>query len=184
VDEVEERMTTGLLIIDMQVGSFGPGSNRFDADGLVMRLNAMSGRIRDGGGVVIFIQHDGPPDDDHHPGKPGWDILPSLVRRPEDVVVHKTSCDVFLDTELDTVLEANGIDELVVTGCATEFCVDTTIRSALGRGYRTLVPEDGHTTADRPHLDAESIITHHNTTWSDFIAPRGPAIPVTCRDIG
>jgi nicotinamidase-related amidase len=36
-----------------------------------------------------------------------------------------------------------------VTGCATDECVDTTARSALARGYSTIVPEDGHTTADR-----------------------------------
>lgn len=177
-------MRTALLIVDMQAGSFGPGSARHDADGLVARLNALAARVRAGGGLVIFIQHDGPPGDAHEPGAPGWHLLPSLERLAADMVVHKTSCDAFLDTGLEGVLAAQGIDTLIVTGCATEYCVDTTIRSALARRYRTLVPRDGHTTADRPHLDAVRIIAHHNATWSDFLAPAGPAQILSCAEIG
>ena len=32
-------------------------------------------------------------------------------------------------------------DEAIVTGCATDFCGDTTVRSALGRGFSPVVPE-------------------------------------------
>jgi nicotinamidase-related amidase len=61
--------------------------------------------------------------------------------------------------------------------------VDTTVRSALGRGYATIVPSDGHTTADRPHLSAEKIIAHHHAIWSDFIAPSEPAVLCPCADV-
>jgi nicotinamidase-related amidase len=72
---------------------------------------------------------------------------------------------------------------LVVTGCATDYCVDTTVRSALARGYATIVPMDGHTTSDRPHLSARKIIEHHNAIWADFIAPGGPAVVCRCADV-
>ena len=38
---------------------------------------------------------------------------------------------------------------LLVTGCATDFCVDTTVRVAASRDYEIVVVADGHTTADR-----------------------------------
>ena len=41
---------------------------------------------------------------------------------------------------------------------------------------------DGHTTRDRPHLDAPAIIAHHNAIWPDFLAPRGGAVMTTCAD--
>jgi len=169
-------MTTALLVIDMQQGSFTAASPRHDADGLVRRLNALAERVRAAGGPVIFIQHDGPEGDPHHPEAPGWHLLPDLVVAPADRVVRKTACDAFLDTDLDGMLRAAGVDRLIVTGCASDFCVDTTVRSALGRGYPTIAPADGHTTADRPPLSAAQVIAHHNTIWADFIAPAGPAL--------
>jgi nicotinamidase-related amidase len=176
-------MSQALLIIDMQVGSFGKGADRHDVSGLIDRLNILSGHMRESGGTVIYVQHDGPPDDPHFPGKPGWEVLPALVKKPDDLVVRKTSCDSFLDTNLEDVLRGIGAEELIITGCATDYCVDTTIRSALAKRYATTVPTDGHTTANRPHLTAVQIMEHHHAVWSDFIAPTGPARLTTCAEI-
>jgi nicotinamidase-related amidase len=172
-----------LIIIDMQQGSFGPESPRHDADGLVARLNQLADRVRAASGTVIFVQHDGPEGDPHHPSQPGWHLLPGLRHLPADPVVRKTACDAFLKTDLAEQIARRGIDQLVITGCATDYCVDTTVRTALARSYCTIVPCDGHTTADRPHLTAQQIIAHHNAIWSDFIAPGGPARLCACADI-
>jgi len=166
-------MTPALLIIDMQVGSFSP--RRHDTDALLARLNALAAKTRALGGRVVFVQHDGPPGDDYHPDAAGWPILPDLVMAKGDAIVHKQSCDSFLNTDLDAVLRNAGASKLIITGSATDYCVDTTVRSALGRGYKTIVPSDGHTTSDRPHLKATQIIAHHNAIWADFISPAGAA---------
>jgi len=55
----------------MQVGSFDRTPGLHDAEGLVDRLNRLSGRVRSSGGRVIYVQHDGPEDDPHHPERPG-----------------------------------------------------------------------------------------------------------------
>jgi len=175
-------MHSALIIIDMQLGSFTPRTARFDADGLIARINALAQRVRARAGTVIFVQHDGPEGDPHHPSAPGWQLLPDMVVDPADKVVRKTSCDAFLGTDLSRVLDEARADELIITGCATDFCVDTTVRSALARGFRTIVPSDGHTTADRPHLKATQIIAHHNAIWADFISPAGAAIVRPCAE--
>jgi nicotinamidase-related amidase len=172
-----------LIIIDMQQGSFTEASPRYEAAALVERLNALAARVRLAGGLVLFIQHDGPLGDPHHPDAPGWQLLPDLAIEREDIRVRKTACDAFLDTELEHELRKAGIRDLIVTGCATDYCVDTTVRSALARGYSTTVPRDGHTTADRPHLPAHKIIEHHNAIWSDFLSPAGAAKMCSCADI-
>ncbi len=168
-------MTTALVIIDMQQGSFSEETPRHDAAGVVRRINDLAGRLRAAQGLVIFVQHDGPEGDPHHPAAAGWHLLPELDVRDGDRFIRKTACDSFLSTGLDDLLRAAAIRQLVVTGCATEFCVDTTVRSALAHGYKTSVAADGHTTAERPHLSARDIIAHHNATWADFISPAGPA---------
>ena len=173
-------MTDALIIIDLQEGPFGGGPAKHDAAGLVRRLNALAASVRSCGGTVIYVQHDGPPGSDHHPG---WRLLPALDVRASDAFVRKTSCDSFLGTPLDALLLACGATRLIITGWATDYCVDTTVRSALARGYPTTVPSDGHTAANRPHLAAEKIIEHHNAIWADFLAPRGPALICPCADV-
>jgi nicotinamidase-related amidase len=161
-----------LLVIDMQVGLFGPDTPRHDANGVVERINALAGAVREAGGTVVFIQHDGPPGDTFEPQSAGWQLLPSLDRRDGDLVVHKRACDAFYETDLAEALDQRRVTRLLVTGCATDFCVDTTVRTAASRDYEIVVVEDGHTTADRPHVDAVSLIRHHNWLWQNLIHPR------------
>ena len=176
-------MTDALIIIDLQQGSFADATPKYDAAGLVGRLNELAGAVRTRGGEVIFIQHDGAPGEPFHPDLPGWKLLDELDRRPVDTVVRKTACDSFLETSLDDFLRSRSIDRLIVTGWTTDYCVDTTVRSALARGYPTIVPSDGHTVSDRPHFTARQIIAHHNAIWADFIAPRGPALVCPCAEV-
>ena len=164
----------GLLVIDMQVGLFGDDTPRHDAEGVVARINALARAVRRARGVVIFVQHDGPPGDPFEPGTVGWRLLPSLERAEDDPVVHKRACDAFYETDLPDVLQKHRATRLIVTGCATDFCVDTTVRAAASRDYDIVVVEDGHTTADRPHVDSVSVIRHHNWVWQNLIHPRRP----------
>lgn len=169
-----------LVIVDMQVGSFTEANPRYDDRRLVERLNALAAQVRSTNGVVIFVQHEGPPGDPHHPSLPGFQLLPSLDVTTTDIRIFKKSCDSFLATELEDILCKSSITKLIITGCATDYCVDTTVRSALAKGYKTIVPVDGHTTSDRPHLPAVKIIEHHNAIWADFISPAGPAVICLC----
>ena len=176
-------MRHALIVIDMQQGAFIDGPPKLDSTGLILRLNRLAGAVRAHGGSAVFIQHDGPPGDAFDPDRPGWKLLQSLDVRSEDAIIRKRACDAFLDTALDGHLRAKGAERLIVAGWATDYCVDTTVRSALARGYPTLVPSDGHTCADRPHLPAAKIIEHHNAIWADFISPAGPATVRPCADI-
>jgi len=112
-------------------------------------INSLAGRVQQNSGILIFVPYEGPVGDPHHPSQPGWNVLPEQEVLPDDRVMAKTVCDSFLDTELDDILKANHIAEQIITGYATNFCGDCTVRPALGRGYATIAPEDGHTTADR-----------------------------------
>lgn len=159
-----------LLVIDMQVGSFEGNPPRYDADGVIQRINKIARNVRLGGGIVIFIQHE----DNYslQQGTRAWEILPTLEHDTSDFLVHKQACDSFYETNLSDILESQNIRQLLATGCATDFCVDTTVRAAASRNYEVIVVKDGHTTKDRPHLDAKSIINHHNWMWENLILPR------------
>ena len=159
-----------LLVVDMQVGLFEGDSPRYDADGVIQRINKIAKVVRATGGVVIFIQHED--NGGLKRGTEGWEILPTLERMNTDLLVHKQACDTFHETDLSDLLEKHGAQQIIVVGCATDFCVDTTIRAAASRNYEIVVVKDGHTTKDRSHLDAKSIIVHHNWMWENLILPR------------
>ena len=162
-----------LLVIDMQVGMFENGTPR-DVDGVLQRINHVARAMRTADGIVVFVRHDGPANDTFARGNAGWRLLASLERTEADLVVSKTTCDAFYDTELDAVLKRRRVDELFISGWATDFCVDTTIRAAASREYDVTVVSDAHTAADRAHLSAASIIRHHNLTWAEMIVPGRP----------
>ena len=70
------------------------------------------------------------------------DILPELAPRSGDAVIYKHRFSGFYDTELDATLRAAGVDQLVVTGCTTSVCVESTIRDAMYRDYSCLLLSD------------------------------------------
>ncbi|GAB7078655.1 cysteine hydrolase family protein [Megalodesulfovibrio paquesii] len=169
-------MIDALLVVDMQQGLFRD-TRRYNPEGVTERINLLIDAMREAGRPVLFIQHDGQPGECVEPGTPGWEILPTLHRQPEDTVIRKTMCDAFYNTTLGPTLVERGIRRLCIAGCCTDFCVDTTIRVAASQGLELFVPEDGHTTASKLHLPAQAIITHHNYLWSELIVP-GPNIVV------
>ncbi len=166
-----------LLVIDMQLGSFRPYELRYDTFAVVDRINKLSEAFRKTGNLVIFIQHDGTKEKCFLPGTEDWSLLTELIREPTDIFVSKTANDSFYQTELQTLLTSNGVTELILTGCATDFCVDATLKSALTKGYSITVVADGHTTADRPMIPARQVIEYFNWLWSEM-TPIGRGIRV------
>jgi nicotinamidase-related amidase len=109
------------------------------------------------------------------PGTDGWRMVPELAPSAAESVVHKTAPDSFLDTDLDSRLRALAVTELVVTGFATEICVDTTTRQALSHGYDVLLVADGHTTSVRasggPYAAPDESLAHHNEIFRNLRFP-------------
>ncbi|MER9755096.1 cysteine hydrolase [Mesorhizobium sp. M0166] len=72
----------------------------------------------------------------------GTDIVNDLKPEAGDVVLYKTRFSGFYETELDAVLKAAGIKQLIVTGCTTSVCVESTIRDAFFRDYHCILLTD------------------------------------------
>jgi len=70
------------------------------------------------------------------------DIVDELKPHADDTVIYKTRFSGFFKTDLDERLAALGIKDLVVTGCTTSICVDSTVRDAMFRDYRCVLLSD------------------------------------------
>jgi len=76
-------------------------------------------------------------------GTPGPQIIPDLAPQPGDIVVEgKKTLDAFHSTALDYLLRANRIEHVALTGFHTNWCVESTARSAYDKGYRVIVVAD------------------------------------------
>lgn len=75
-------------------------------------------------------------------GEPGQDIIPELYPQAGETVIDKPGKGAFYATELQSILQDNAIENLIVCGVTTEVCVHTTVREANDRGYRCIVPGD------------------------------------------
>ncbi len=74
----------------------------------------------------------------------------------------------YFRTDLDAKLKARGIDRVVIAGMQTEYCVDTSVRSAMSHGYKVVLGADAHSTFDSPDLKAADIVAHHNRVLRSF----------------
>ncbi len=170
-------MKSALLIIDVQKALCSGGEAAFDIDRVVERINDVAAKSRAAGAPVILIQHE-------EEGGPlqfeteGWQLYDRLATRPEDIRVRKTAADSFHRTELHALLQSRNIAKLVVCGLQSEFCVDSTVRGALARGYPVVLVSDSHSTLDNSVLSAAQISAHHNATLAN-LSSFGPRVTTT-----
>lgn len=171
-------MPTALLIIDVQQALCGAEGAVHDIDSVLQRINALGQQARAAGVPVLLVQHE-EPDGDFRYGSPGWQLAAGLLAVAGDARVRKTTPDAFNGTDLGQVLNDLDVDGLVICGLQTDFCVDTTVRSALAKGYDVTLVGDAHSTVDNAVLKAEQIVAHHNATFSRMssFAPRLLVLP-------
>jgi nicotinamidase-related amidase len=129
------------------------------------------------------IQHDGTALNEYIPGTTDWELLDDLETSPTDIIISKNANDAFYNTQLQSRLSELNINELVITGSATDFCINATVQSALIKDYNTTVVKDGHTMSDRPNLKAEKLIEHYNWIWENLIPTRGKITIMSSEEI-
>jgi nicotinamidase-related amidase len=167
-----------LVIIDVQVAILAPVDGEREAvlrralDGTVDRIAGLLERARRAGIPVVHVQHDGPPGHRLARGSDGWRIRPELTPGAGETLINKTACDAFFETGLEATLRAGGIEHLVIAGCMTQYCVDTSVRRAVSLGFDVTLAADGHMTEDSGVLRFEQIIAHHNAVFDGFHAGR------------
>lgn len=73
-------------------------------------------------------------------------IIDELRPRRNEYVFDKNSSSAFNSTAIDQILRNMGVEDIVITGVATDMCVETTARDAADRGYNIVIVEDGTAT--------------------------------------
>lgn len=146
----------------MQVGAAAMIEPKFYAmDSVIGKLEKLLRKARFQGVPIYYAQHHNPNGFPQY-GSAEWELIPQIAPKNEDTIIHKTTPDIFLNTNLHQQLEEQKINRVVIGGIQSADCVDTSCRRAFSLGYDVVLIKDGHTTFDNQILKAKQIIAHHN----------------------
>jgi ureidoacrylate peracid hydrolase len=73
----------------------------------------------------------------------GAELVHELDAKPGDIFLDKNRYGAFTGTNLHIILSNLGVETLVMTGCATNVCVESTLREGFMLGYNIVVVDDG-----------------------------------------
>ena len=159
-----------LLIIDVQNCMFNPIEPVYNSEKLLTNLQSLISKARSAQIPVIHIQHNGPEGAPHATGEPGWEIHTDVAPLADELIVQKTTPDSFYRTTLTEHLADLGIEQLVIAGIQSDYCVDTTCRRASSEEYKVTLVQDAHSTWGNDSITAEQVIAHHNGVLGNWFA--------------
>jgi ureidoacrylate peracid hydrolase len=156
---------TALLVIDMQNFYVGEIPSVL---AIVPNINRLAKRLRELGGLVVWVGmsagKDGQSDwriyhenfftperganhrDQLSPGHPGHAFHSGLQIEPDDPIVYKSRFSPFVTgaSNIGDVLQAHGIENLIVTGTATNMCCESAARDAMMLDYKVVMVADAN----------------------------------------
>jgi maleamate amidohydrolase len=100
-------------------------------------------------------------------GSLGYEIDPRLSPEPEDFIVEKKFASAFFQTNLASILIAEGADTIVLTGCSTSGCIRAAAIDGISHGYRMIVPEE--CVADRADAPHRANLFDINAKYADVV---------------
>lgn len=154
-------MKQALLIIDAQQELMEGNHNEnsvFKKETLVANINCVIEQAREAKALILFVR-----DTDVAEGKgEGFQIHQDITVPTTSEIFDKAATNSFYGTGLQSFLEENEVNHVVIMGCKTEHCIDTAVRTATVNHMDVTLVGDGHSTTDSSILTAEQIINHHN----------------------
>lgn len=82
-------------------------------------------------------------------------LASSLNLCGKEKIINKTTYDAFWNTELESILRDCGVKQVLISGCMTHLCCETTARSAFVRGFEVYFGADlTFTKTERLHLSS------------------------------
>jgi biuret amidohydrolase len=196
---------TALLAIDMQrdflddegyVASMGADISAMQE--IIPRFGAVLAAARDAGLFIVHTREgylpDGSdmsamktarrPDNDRGPlgrflirGEKGQALIQVLAPMEGEPDIDKPGFSAFFRTDLQEMLTARGIKNLILMGVTTQCCVQSTMRSAVDRGYRCLTVEDCCAAEEKSLHDAAISLIYGENHLFGWVTQSAKLIP-------
>ncbi|MDA8307882.1 MAG: cysteine hydrolase family protein [Deltaproteobacteria bacterium] len=138
-------MNSALILIDIQNDYFPGGRMELTgADEAGKAAGRLLADFRRHGLPVVHVQHVSTREGAGFflPGTEGVHFHQSVAPLEGETVIQKGFPNSFRSTELENVLQKDGIKQLVICGMMSHMCVSATVRAAFDLGYQCLVAHD------------------------------------------
>lgn len=163
VASVASGQKTALVLIDIQDFYFPGGRLQLENPEMAgMNAGLILDHFRKSELPVYHVRHN---------FEPGGNIHHYVKPRQGEPVLSKDQVNAFMDTELQSLLESDSIEQLVVCGMQTHMCVEAAVRAASDLGYSCILVSDA--CATRALQYEEYIIPAKNVHYSTLKTLQG-----------
>lgn len=149
------------LVVDVQTGFIDGMFSVYQAESMLERIKQLIEKARSTETPLIYVQHN---EDIENDGP----IHPSISPTETDNVILKMTPDSFHETNLEEVLRKLCVEEVVIAGFQTDYCINATAKRANELGYHVTIVEDAHSTIDSDDQTASEIIKEYNSRFKQI----------------
>jgi nicotinamidase-related amidase len=151
---------TGLLVIDVQNALVS--AHPFAGKEIISNIKSLIKACRENNVEVIYVQHSENEGEELEPNSYGWRIYEEISPAENEKVINKNYNSAFKNTCLKDYLDSKNINQLIITGMQTDYCIDTTCKVAFEYGYKLIIPEKTNTTFNNGNITAEDLYNLYN----------------------
>jgi nicotinamidase-related amidase len=130
---------------------------------------------------VIYVRHNDGVGSELEYGSDSWQIYDEIAPEMNERIFEKQYNSAFRKTGLKEYLESKEINNIVLVGLQTEYCIDTTCKCAFEYGFNVIIPEATNTTFSNDYLSGKELYEFYNyTIWKNRFAEVLPVEDVIC----
>lgn len=140
-----------ILVVDIQNEYFPSGKMPLvGIEGATANAAKIIDKAREKGDTIVHIRHEMPSSDApiFTPGTDGVKFHKDVLPLENEIVIVKNFANSFRETGLKEILDAKGIEEVIIIGAMSHMCIDATVRAANDFGYKTITIHDACATRD------------------------------------
>lgn len=145
--------SASLVLIDMQNEYLEGPLALSGVDAAVSQAAKLLTAAREAGSHIVHVFHKGREGGLFDRSAERGQAITSLIPADGEQIVEKELPNAFNDTELNSLLQAAGNNDLIIIGFMTHMCVSSTARAALDHGFRVTIDADSCATRDLPDGD-------------------------------
>lgn len=168
-------MQQGLLVIDVQNDYFAGGKMELALPNAALeKINQLEDYFLKQKLPIIYIQHikHQKPADFFEAGSIGAELHPRLKTQANSIVIEKHFPDSFYQTDLETIVKQQGVEQLVICGMMTHMCITETTKAAQERELHPILISDATATKslmiDGEYKAAEKVQKDSLAKLADF----------------
>ena len=155
------NIPTAVLIIDVQNVMFDENYPVHDSLNILKNIKKIENYALDHKLLTIYLQHAGGVGSPEEFGTEGWKLHPELSINGE--VIGKREFEAFKSTKLNLVLKENKIEQVIICGMQSDYCIQANSRASVESGYKTILVKDAHSTCDSEEKSGKEIISSINS---------------------